>query len=52
MTKIVAATLATIAFALIVGCSPGLVDNDCESLDRYSSSTWYNKAFCKLGNLF
>ena len=51
MTKKMAATLATLAFAFAIACSPGFVDTDCESLDRYGSSTWFTKAFCKLGNL-
>ena len=51
MTKKVAVTLATVAFAFTAGCSPGLVDNDCESLDRYSSSSGISKVVCKLGNV-
>lgn len=35
-----------------VGCSPGLVNNDCDGLDRLSSSTGIHKVVCKLGNLF
>ena len=51
MTKKVAVTSATLAFAFTIACSPGFVDTDCESLNRYGSSTWLDKAFCKLGNL-
>ena len=51
MTKIAATTLVTVVFAFTIGCSPGFVDKDCNNLDRYSSSNWITKAFCKLGNL-
>ena len=51
MTQKVAVTLATLAVAFTIACSPGFVDTDCESLDRYGSTQWFTKTFCKLGNL-
>ena len=44
--------MATIVLAVMVGCSFDFVDNDCNDLDRYSPTTWVDKEFCKLGNLF
>ena len=32
MTKIVATTLVTVAFAFTIGCSPGFGDKDCDTL--------------------
>ena len=51
MTRKTVVAMAILVLTFSVACSPGLVDEDCASLDKYSSSTWLTKAFCKLGNL-
>ena len=37
---------------LVVGCHPGLVNEDCDLHDRLSSGTFLSKTICKVGNWF
>ena len=51
MPRKVVYVLATIAPVLAAGCSPGLVHNDCDGLDRYSVTNGATKAACKVFNI-
>ena len=36
----------------VVGCHPGLVNEDCDLHGRLSSGTFLSKTICKVGNWF